>query len=68
MKKLMKLFVMVAALTALPVAFTGGATKGSLGVGISQACADGGPCLFALGSYCTGRFNRRESTCTGVCP
>ncbi len=61
MKKLMKLFVMVAVLTVLPVAFTGGATKGSLGVGLNQLCADDGPCRFALGSYCTGRFNHRES-------
>ena len=61
MKKLMKLFGLVAVLTALPVAFTGGATKGSLGVGLNQLCADDGPCRFALGSYCTGTFNRRES-------
>ena len=52
MKKLLKLFGMVAVLTALPVAFTGGASNGALGVGVNSLCAEGGGCLFAMGSVC----------------
>ena len=52
MKKLIKLFGLVAVLTALPVAFTGGANDGTLGVGVSKLCADDGPCAFQIGSIC----------------
>ena len=52
MKKMMKLLGLVAVLTALPVAFTGGANDGTLGVGVSKLCADDGPCAFQIGSIC----------------
>ncbi len=52
MKKLLKLFGLVAVLTALPVAFTGGANDGTLGVGVNKLCARGGPCAFQIGSIC----------------
>ena len=70
MKKLLKLFGMVAVLTALPVAFTGGANDGTLGVGVNKLCAqddddgDDGPCAFQIGSVCRNGseeiFNHRR--------
>ncbi len=50
MKKLMKLFGLVAVLTALPVAFTGGSSDGAPGVAV--LCAEEEGCLFALGAVC----------------
>ena len=65
MKKLLKLFGMVAVLTALPVAFTGGSSNGALGVGVNSLCAEDGGCLFAMGSVCrTGPepvWNQRQA-------
>ena len=52
MKKLLKLFGLVAVLTAMPVAFTGGSSDGNLGVGLNKLCADDGPCAFQIGSIC----------------
>ena len=64
MKKLLKVVGLVAVLTALPVAFTGGASDGSFGVGLNQLCADDGPCAFAIGSICRNgdveKFNYRR--------
>ena len=52
MKKLLKLFGMVAVLTALPVAFTGGSSNEVLGVGVNNLCARDGGCLMAYGAVC----------------
>jgi hypothetical protein len=53
MKKVLKVFGMAVVLTALPVAFTGGASDDSL-VKMNNVCAakDGGKCLFRPGSLC----------------
>jgi hypothetical protein len=58
MKKALKVVGMAVALTALPVAFTGGASGDSLGVRISGVCADEGHCEFEIGSVC--RVNGEE--------
>ena len=64
MKKLMKLFGLVAVLTAMPVAFTGGASEGAPGVAVNSLCALEG-CLFAMGAVCRiggePEWNRREA-------
>ncbi len=52
MKKLMKLFGLVAVLTALPVAFTGGSSDGAPGVAVNSLCAEEEGCLFAIGAVC----------------
>ncbi len=52
MTKLLKTLGLVAVFTAMPVAFTGGASEGSFGVGLNKLCADEGPCAFAIGSIC----------------
>ncbi len=52
MKKLLKVFGLVAILTGLPLAFTGGTAETPLGVKINDGCADSGCCAFRIGSIC----------------
>ena len=52
MKKLLKTLALVAVFTAMPVAFTGGSSDGTVGVGLNKLCADDGPCAFQIGSIC----------------
>ena len=65
MKKLMKLFGLVAVFMAMPVAFTGGASDGAPGVVVSSLCAEEEGCLFAMGAVCRiggeAVWNRREA-------
>ncbi len=57
MKKLLKTLGLVAVFTVMPVAFTGGSSDGTLGVGLNKLCARDGPCAFAIGSVCRNGSN-----------
>ena len=57
MKKLLKTLGLVAVFTAMPVAFTGGSSDGTLGVELNKLCARDGPCAFAIGSVCRNGSN-----------